>query len=327
MIIRFRGTEYAAAEESASFGDFLRGIGLTDKTIVAVKVGDRTFDLSASLREGEVEPVYVDSPEGTIILRHSTAHVMAQAVKELYPETKITIGPAIETGFYYDFDYEPGFTEEDLRRIEGKMQEIIDRDFPITRQVMRKEEAIAFFRKQDESFKVELIGGVEDETVSLYTQDGFTDFCRGPHLPSTGVIPAFKLLNLAGAYWRGDENNKMLTRIYGTAFPSANALGQYLEFLEEVKKRDHRRLGKELDLFSISDEVGAGLVIYHPNGALLRHILEDFEKKEHLKRGYLFVKGPQILKLDMWKRSGHFENYRENMYMTKVDEVEYGSSP
>ena len=327
MIIRFRGAEYAAAEGSATFGDFLRGISLTDKTIVAVKVGDQTFDLSASLREGEVEPVYVDSPEGIIILRHSTAHVMAQAVKELYPETKITIGPAIETGFYYDFDYAPGFTEEDLRRIEGKMQEIIDRDFPITRQVMRKEEAIALFRKQDESFKVELISGVEDETVSLYTQDGFTDFCRGPHLPSTGVIPAFKLLNLAGAYWRGDENNKMLTRIYGTAFPSANALGQYLEFLEEVKKRDHRRLGKELDLFSISDEVGAGLVIYHPNGALLRNILEDFERREHLKRGYLFVKGPQILKLDMWKRSGHFENYRENMYLTKVDEVEYGLKP
>jgi len=327
LIIRFRGMEYAAAEGSATFGDFLRGIGFTDKTIVAVKVGDQTFDLSASLREGEVEPVYVDSPEGIIILRHSTAHVMAQAVKDLYPETKITIGPAIETGFYYDFDYEPGFTEEDLRRIEGKMQEIIDRDFPITRQVMRKEEAIALFRKQDESFKVELISGVEDETVSLYTQDGFTDFCRGPHLPSTGVIPAFKLLNLAGAYWRGDENNKMLTRIYGTAFPSANALGQYLEFLEEVKKRDHRRLGKELDLFSISDEVGAGLVIYHPNGALLRNILEDFERKEHLKRGYLFVKGPQILKLDMWKRSGHFENYRENMYLTKVDEVEYGLKP
>ena len=163
--------------------------------------------------------------------------------------------------------------------------------------------------------------------MSLYTQDGFTDFCRGPHLPSTGRIPAFKLLSLAGAYWRGDENNKMLTRIYGTSFPSKDALQAYVEFLEEVKKRDHRRLGKELDLFSITDEVGAGLVIYHPNGALLRHILEDFEKKEHLKRGYLFVKGPQILKLDMWKKSGHFENYRENMYMTKVDEVEYGLKP
>ena len=292
-----------------------------------VRVGDRILDLSAPVREGEIEPVYMDSPEGTTILRHSTAHVMAQAVKALYPETKITIGPAIETGFYYDFDYEPGFTEEDLPKIEGKMREIIDRDLPISRNELKREEAIDFFKKEGESFKVELISGVADETVSLYTQDGFTDFCRGPHLPSTGMIPAFKLLTLAGAYWRGDEKNKMLTRIYGTAFPSIDALRQHLEFLEEVKKRDHRRLGKELDLFSISDEVGAGLVIYHPNGALLRHILEDFEKKEHLRRGYLFAKGPQILKLDMWKRSGHFENYRENMYLTKVDEVEYGLKP
>ena len=327
MIIRFRDKEYAVTDARVAFGDFLKSIGLIDKGIIAVRVGDRILDLSAPVREGEIEPVYMDSPEGTTILRHSTAHVMAQAVKALYPETKITIGPAIETGFYYDFDYEPGFTEEDLPKIEGKMQEIIDRDLPISRKELKREEAIDFFKKEGESFKVELISGVADEMVSLYTQNGFTDFCRGPHLSSTGMIPAFKLLTLAGAYWRGDEKNKMLTRIYGTAFPSTNALRQHLEFLEEVKKRDHRRLGKELDLFSISDEVGAGLVIYHPNGALLRHILEDFEKKEHLKRGYLFAKGPQILKLDMWKRSGHFENYRENMYMTKVDEVEYGLKP
>jgi len=207
------------------------------------------------------------------------------------------------------------------------MQEIIDKDLPLKRLMISKEEAIELFRKSGEIFKVELISGIDDAQVSIYTQDGFTDFCRGPHLPSTGRIPAFKLLSLAGAYWRGDENNKMLTRIYGTAFASADALKKHLEFLEEVKKRDHRRLGKELDLFSISDEVGAGLVIYHPNGALLRHILEDFEKKEHLIRGYDFVKGPQILKVDMWKRSGHYENYRENMYFTKVDDVEYGLKP
>jgi threonyl-tRNA synthetase len=330
LSVRFQGKEYQAADGNVTFLDFLKGIaddGAVDRNIIAVKVGDRSFDLSAEIKEGEVRPVYADSPEGTVILRHTTAHVMAQAVKELFPETKITIGPAIETGFYYDFDYEPGFTEEDLPRIEGRMQEIIDKDLPISRHEITREEAIDFFQKSGETFKVELINGIEDETVSIYTQNGFTDFCRGPHLPSTGRIPAFKLLSLAGAYWRGDENNKMLTRIYGTAFPSSDALQAYVEFLEEVKKRDHRRLGKELDLFSISDEVGAGLVIYHPNGALLRHILEDFEKKEHLKRGYQFVKGPQILKLDMWKRSGHFENYRENMYMTKVDDVEYGLKP
>ena len=303
--------------------------GAADDDIIAVKVGDRFFDLGAAVTEGEVQPVYVDSPEGTVILRHSTAHVMAQAVKELFPETKITIGPAIETGFYYDFDYEPGFTEEDLPAIEKRMQEIIDKDLPYKPARDREAgEAIDFFQKSGETFKVELISGVGDETVSVYTQNGFTDFCRGPHLPSTGRIPAFKLLSLAGAYWRGDEKNKMLTP--GTTaqpFRVKKRCQAYVEFLEEVKKRDHRRLGKELDLFSISDEVGAGLVIYHPNGALLRHILEDFEKKEHLKRGYLFVKGPQILKLDMWKRSGHFENYRENMYMTKVDDVEYGLKP
>lgn len=327
MIVRFQGKEYAVENSNVTFLDFLKEMGVSDKKIVAISSGGQTLDLSAPLREGEAQAVYVDSPEGTVILRHSTAHVMAQAVKELYPETKITIGPAIETGFYYDFDYEPGFTEEDLPRIEKKMQEIIDRDLPIRRNVISRQEAIDFFAGSGETFKVELISGIRDETVSVYTQDGFTDFCRGPHLPSTGRIPAFKLLSLAGAYWRGDENNKMLTRIYGTAFPSSDALKAHIEFLEEVKKRDHRRLGKELDLFSISDEVGAGLVIWHPNGALLRHILEDFEKKEHLRRGYLFVKGPQILKLDMWKRSGHFENYRENMYMTRVDEVDYGLKP
>lgn len=261
------------------------------------------------------------------MLRHSTSHIMAQAVQDLFPEAKVAIGPSIDTGFYYDFDYAPGFTEEDLARIEGRMKELVKMDIPIVRKMVKKEEAIEMFHKMGESFKVELIEGIGDPEVSLYTQGNFTDLCRGPHLPSTGQIGAFKLLSLAGAYWKGDEKNKMLTRIYGTAFPDESALNDYLQFLEEVKKRDHRRLGRELDLFSISDEVGAGLVIYHPNGALLRYILEDFERKEHLKRGYQFVVGPHILKLDMWKRSGHFENYRDNMYFTKVDDVEYGIKP
>jgi threonyl-tRNA synthetase len=261
------------------------------------------------------------------MLRHSTSHIMAQAVQDLFPEAKVAIGPSIDTGFYYDFDYAPGFTEEDLARIEGRMKELVKMDIPIVRKMVKKEEAIEMFHKMGESFKVELIEGIGDPEVSLYTQGNFTDLCRGPHLPSTGQIGAFKLLSLAGAYWKGDEKNKMLTRIYGTAFPDESALNNYLQFLEEVKKRDHRRLGRELDLFSTSDEVGAGLVIYHPNGAFLRYILEDFERKEHLKRGYQFVVGPHILKLDMWKRSGHFENYRDNMYFTKVDDVEYGIKP
>jgi len=261
------------------------------------------------------------------MLRHSTSHVMAQAVQDLFPEAKVAIGPSIENGFYYDFDYAPGFTEQDLARIEGRMKELVKMDLPIVRKMVRKEEAVEMFHKMGENFKVELIEGIEDSEVSLYTQGNFTDLCRGPHLASTGKIGAFKLLSLAGAYWKGDEKNKMLTRIYGTAFPDETALNAYLQFLEEVKKRDHRKLGKELDLFSVSDDVGAGLVIYHPNGALLRYILEDFERKEHLKRGYQFVVGPHILKLDMWKKSGHFENYRDNMYFTKIDDVDYGIKP
>jgi len=261
------------------------------------------------------------------MLRHSTSHLMAQAVRELFPGVKVAIGPSIENGFYYDFDYDPGFTEEDLPKIEAKMHEIASKDIPIEKKVLKKDEAIEMFRKMGEIYKVDLLNAISDPEVSTYTQGSFTDLCRGPHLPSTGKIKAFKLLSLAGAYWRGDEKNKMLTRIYGTAFPDEGSLNKYLNFLEEVKKRDHRRLGKELELFSISDEVGAGLVIYHPNGALLRYLLEDFERKEHLKRGYQFVTGPHILKLDMWKRSGHFDNYRDFMYFTKIDDVDYGIKP
>ncbi len=261
------------------------------------------------------------------MLRHSTSHLMAQAVRELFPGVKVAIGPSIENGFYYDFDYDPGFTEEDLPKIEKKMKEIALKDIPIEKKVLKRDEAIGMFRKMGETYKVELLESIDDPEVNTYVQGSFTDLCRGPHLPSTGKTKAFKLLSLAGAYWRGDEKNKMLTRIYGTAFPDEESLNKYLNFLEEVKKRDHRKLGKELELFSISDEVGAGLVIYHPNGALLRYLLEDFERKEHLKRGYQFVVGPHILKLDMWKRSGHFDNYRDFMYFTKIDEVDYGIKP
>ena len=327
MTVRLDNREYTV-DTGTTFLDFFKKVGFgKGRDMVAVKLNGKSLDLTAPVEEGEVVPIYADSEEGVVIVRHSTAHVMAQAVKELFPKTKITIGPAIEAGFYYDFDYPPGFTEDDLPRIEEKMREIINKDLAIQRKVVKKAEAIDLFAKWGEDFKVELITEIGDEEVSIYFQDGFTDLCRGPHLPSTGKIPAFKLLSLAGAYWRGDEKNKMLTRIYGTAFPSQKALDEYLAFMEEVKKRDHRRLGKELELFSISDEVGAGLVIYHPNGALLRYLLEDFEKKEHLKRGYQFVMGPHILKLDMWKRSGHYENYRDNMYFTKIDEVEYGIKP
>ena len=252
---------------------------------------------------------------------------MAQAVQELFPDVKVTIGPAIEDGFYYDFDSPRPFTPEDLDRIEHRMKEIIKARVPFRRMVMSKDEAISFFQSKDENYKVELIQGVDDDEVSLYSQGEFTDLCRGPHIPHTGWVKAFKLTKVAGAYWRGDERNPMLQRIYGTAFPSREELAKYLHVLEEAKKRDHRKLGKQLDLFSIVEEAGAGLVIWHPKGAMLRYLIEEFERTEHLKRGYQMVMGPQILKRDLWERSGHFDNYREHMYFTNLDGVEYGLKP
>jgi threonyl-tRNA synthetase len=260
-------------------------------------------------------------------LRHSTSHVMAQAIQEFYPGVKLAIGPSIEDGFYYDFDSESTFSVDDFPKIEARMKEIIAQDLPFTREEISQEEAIQFFKKRGEPYKVELLEAIEDERVTLYRHGTFVDLCRGPHLPSTGGIKAFKLLSLAGAYWRGDERNKMLQRIYGTAFPTQEELDAYLTMLEEAKRRDHRRLGQELDLFSIHEEAGAGLVIYHPKGALVRFILEDFERREHLKRGYHLVIGPQILKLDLWRRSGHFDNYKDYMYFTQVEDQEYALKP
>ena len=260
-------------------------------------------------------------------LRHSASHVMAQAVQQFYPGVKLSIGPSIEEGFYYDFEYDGTFSPDDFPKIEQRMREIIEKDLPFIREEISKEEALSFFKERGEIYKVELLQAIEDERVSLYRHDDFVDLCRGPHLPSTGGIKAFKLLSVAGAYWRGDERNKMLQRIYGTAFPTQKELDAYLTMLEEAKRRDHRRLGQELDLFSIHEEAGAGLVIYHPKGALLRSLLEDFERREHLKRGYLLVVGPQILKLDLWKRSGHFDNYKDYMYFTEVEGQEYALKP
>ncbi|MDH4265716.1 MAG: threonine--tRNA ligase [Deltaproteobacteria bacterium] len=296
--------------------------------VVSAKINGTLVDLQVPLEQGgELEWIGLSSMQGTEILRHSASHVMAQAVQSLFPDAKITIGPAIKDGFYYDFDRERSFSPEDFHRIEDKMQEIIKKDLPILRQEVSREEARQFFRKRGEIYKVELIEGIADSKVSLYQQGEFVDMCRGPHLPSTGMIKAFKLTGVAGAYWHGDERNKMLQRIYGTAFPSAAALEKHLLHLEEARRRDHRKLGRELDLFSINDEAGAGLVIYHPKGALLRTLLEDFEKREHLKRGYQLVIGPQILKLDLWKRSGHYDHYREKMYFTEIEGQAYGIKP
>ena len=303
------------------------GAGLA-KAAIAGKVDGELVDTAACLHDGaRVEIITEKSPEALEIIRHSASHLMAQAVKELFPAAKVTIGPAIESGFYYDFDVDQPFTPEDIERIEVKMAELAKADIKLERSVLSSADAIKKFEAMGEPYKKELIEGIGAETVSLYTQGGFTDLCRGPHVPSTSRIKAFKLLSIAGAYWRGDEKNRMLQRIYGTAFIDKKELEEYLNRLEEAKRRDHRKLGKELDLFSFSDEVGAGFAIWHPKGAMLRTVLEDFERREHLKRGYDIVVGPQILKTDLWQRSGHYENYRENMYFTEVDEQSFGVKP
>ncbi|HAJ28473.1 MAG TPA: threonine--tRNA ligase [Syntrophus sp. (in: bacteria)] len=297
---------------------------------VAAKVDGSPVDLGFRLeKDAVVEPIDVATKEGLGILRHSTSHVMAQAVQDTFPGAKVTIGPSIEEGFYYDFECETTFTPEDLQKIEKRMLQITATDSTFSRREVSREEAVALFKEMGETYKVELINDLppDVETVSLYSQGGYVDLCRGPHLPSTRMIRAFTLLKVAGAYWRGDEHNKMLQRIYGTCFATQEALDDYLRMIEEAKKRDHRRLGRELDLFQLNDEAGPGLIIFHSKGMMLRYIIEEWERKEHLKRGYDMVMGPQILKDDLWKRSGHFDHYRENMYFTEVDGQGYGIKP
>ncbi len=250
---------------------------------------------------------------------HSSAHLMAQAVKQLFPDVLVTIGPSIEQGFYYDFDRDAPFTDEELSMIENRMKELIAQDLPYSRRELSKQEAIDLFGGMGEKYKLEILSEIPDgETISSYTQGDFIDLCRGPHIPSTGKIKAVKLLKSSGAYWRGDEKNKMLKRIYGISFPSNKELNEYLQFLEEAAKRDHRKLGKDLDLFSISDEVGAGLVLWHPNGAMIRHLIEAFWKDEHLKNGYKLIYTPHVGRSNLWETSGHLGFYKENMY-SKMD--------
>ncbi|MDP2688985.1 MAG: threonine--tRNA ligase, partial [Deltaproteobacteria bacterium] len=287
------------------------------KKSCAVRVNGVLNDLGAKLDSGAtviVEPVGLDTKEGLEICRHSASHIMAEAVKSLFKNVKVAIGPAIEDGFYYDFDTERPFTPEDLEKIEARMREIIKADLPFKRMTMTRVEALMFFKLSGEDYKVEIINELPDERVSLYTQGDFVDLCRGPHLPSTGYVKAFKLTGAAGAYWRGSEKNKMLQRIYGKAFPSKKELDEHLARLEEAKKRDHRKLGRELDLFSTSEEIGAGLVLWHPKGATVRRVIEDFWKGEHVKSGYDIVYTPHIALVDLWKKSGHWDFYRESLF-------------
>jgi len=262
-------------------------------------------------------------------LRHSCSHVMAQAVKELWPDVKLAIGPSIEDGFYYDFDKKESFSDEDLIKIEEKMFQIIRKDEKFLRQEISKKEAEELFGNLKEKYKLELIRDIPDEKVSIYkTGDSFVDLCRGPHIESTGKIKVFKLLSVAGAYWHGIETNPMLQRIYGTCFETERELDEYLKGVEESKLRDHRKLGPQLEFFDIyQEEAGPGLVFYHPKGALLREIIEDYEKTEHLKRGYQIVITPHIMQAELWKKSGHYDYYRENMYTFKIEDREFVLKP
>ncbi len=298
------------------------------RAAVAAQVDGKTVDLMHPLNDDcQINILTFEDKEGKKAFWHTSAHIMAQAVKRLFPDVKLAIGPAIDNGFYYDFDTDRSFTPEDLDAIEAEMKKIVKEDLKLERFVLPRQEAIDYVADQNETYKVELIEELpQDSEISFYKQGEFVDLCAGPHLPSTGRVKAFKLLSLAGAYWRGDEKNKMLQRIYGISFPKKSQLDEYLARLEEAKKRDHRKLGKELDLFSIHEE-GPGFPFFHPKGMVLRNILEDFWRQEHIKRGYEEIKTPIILNQDLWKRSGHWDHYQENMYFTKIDENDYAVKP
>ncbi len=285
-------------------------------------------DLSDTIeKDAAVEFVTPDTKEGLHAIRHTASHVMAQAIQHLFPGVKFAIGPAIDTGFYYDIDSEHVFTPEDLTAIEKEMAKIVKQNLPLVRSEVPRKDALTRFAAENEIYKVELINDLpEDAVISLYTQGDFTDLCAGPHCPSTGRVKAFKLMSLAGAYWRGNEKNKMLQRIYGTAFPSKEELDEYLHMLEEAEKRDHRKLGKELDIFSMHDE-GPGFPFFHPNGMRIRNAILEYWHQVHRKYHYEQVMTPMIMNRDLWIRSGHWDHYRENMYFTKIDDMDYAIKP
>nr|WP_025773954.1 threonine--tRNA ligase [Clostridium botulinum] len=318
--------------------EFEEGIKISDiamkispalyKKALAAKIDGETVDLMTELhKDSSLEILTFEDEMGKWALRHTGAHILAQAVKRLYPEVKLAIGPAIDTGFYYDFEADFTFTPEMLEKIEAEIKKIIKENHKLERFELPREEAINLMKEKNEYYKVELIEDLpEGEVISFYKQGDFTDLCAGPHVPSTGKVKSVKLLSLAGAYWRGNENNKMLQRIYGTAFTKKSELDEYLNMLEEAKKRDHRKLGKELDLFSIHEE-GPGFPFFHPKGMIIRNILENFWREEHTKAGYQEIRTPLILNEELWHQSGHWDHYKENMYFTNIDDSDYAIKP
>ncbi|MBU2599142.1 threonine--tRNA ligase [bacterium] len=302
---------------------------INKRTVLAIRVNGVAQDLKTKINQDcKVSFITFEDEEGKRIYNHSTSHIMAQAIKNLYGEVKFGIGPAIKDGFYYDFDFGViNVKEDDLLKIEDSMKEIIKKDLPFEMVLMSKEEARIYYLQQGAAYKLEILEGIKENEISFYRQGDFIDLCRGPHLPSTGYIKAFKLVSLAGAYWRGNEDNTMLTRIYGSAFDNQEELSDYLSKLEEAKKRDHRKLGRELGLFNIYDQAGAGLIYYHPHGSTLRQEICQLLRSEHQKRDYLEVVTPHMAKVDLWDRSGHSEFYRENMYFFKIEEEQYVLKP
>ena len=298
------------------------------KKAVAARIDGEVHELGTVIdKDASVAILTFEDKEGQEVFHHSSSHIMAEAVQRLWPGTKLAIGPAIDNGFYYDFDSEHTFVPEDLEKIEAEMKKIVKEGAAFERSVMSRAEALSFFGERGEDYKVELINDLpEDETISLYRDGSYVDLCAGPHLPSTAPVKAIKLMSIAGAYWRGDEHNKMLQRIYGTSFPKQKELDDYLFLLEEAKRRDHRKLGKELDLFSFVDEA-PGFPIFHPKGIIVRNELERFWREEHEKAGYLEIRTPLIMNRALWERSGHWDHYQENMYFTEIDESPYAIKP
>ena len=303
------------------------GAGLAKATL-AGKVDGKLVDASFSIdHNASLEIVTEKSPEALEILRHSTAHLLAQAVQRLFPGAQVTIGPVIDNGFYYDFAYERPFTPDDLLKIEAEMEKIVKEQLPVTRSVKSRDDAVTFFRGIGEEYKAEIIQSIPaNEALSLYSQGEFTDLCRGPHVPNTGKLRAFKLMKVAGAYWRGDSNNAMLTRIYGTAWLSDKDLKAYLHQLEEAEKRDHRKIGKALDLFHQQEEA-PGMVFWHPNGWAIWQVVEQYVRGVYRSSGYQEVRGPQIMDVSLWKKSGHWDNYQENMFFTESEKRTYALKP
>jgi len=297
------------------------------KSAVAVRVADKEFDLSRECHDENFEIIDADTPEGVEIIRHSAAHLLAMAVKQLFPKAQVTIGPVIDDGFYYDFSWSDGFSPQDIDKIEQVMRRLVKKRLPLQRFVLPQEEAVQFFRDDNEHYKAEIIEDIpKEEELSLYKQGDFTDLCRGPHVPHTGFLGAFKLTKVAGAYWRGDAQNEMLQRIYGTAWATQEALDKYLHLQEEAKKRDHRRLGKQMDWFHLQDEA-PGMIFWHPRGWIAYNQLEQFIRKVYVKTGYQEIKTPQIIDRTLWEKSGHWDKYAENMFTVECEKRTYAIKP